>query len=128
MCVWGLWFMVYGFYGLWFYVSLFLYVFMCVGVMLADLMSSSEIFRISFAMHLGEGQDHLADELALGHWQLEKRFKNIPVFITNTAVPAGAALLGFVPCFTATTELLHRHAQPLGQRFHLFEVGHGFAL
>ena len=57
-------------------------------------------------MHLGESQDYFTDELALGHWQLEKRFKNIPILVTNATVPAGTARLNLALNLVTKAELL----------------------
>jgi hypothetical protein len=83
--------------------------------------------RRSFTVNLGEGQDDFANELALGHWELEKRIENISVFIANATVPAGAALFDQAASCAAVTELLDRHPQAFGEGFHFAKVGHRFA-
>ena len=60
-------------------------------------------------VYFGEGQDHFANELALGHRQLEEGLKNIRIFVTNPAVPTGATLFYQMTGCAAVTELLDRH-------------------
>jgi len=36
-------------------------------------------------VYFGKDQDHFADDLSLGRWQLEERFKNIPILVGSQA-------------------------------------------
>lgn len=66
-------------------------------------------------MHLGEGQNHFADEFSLGCWQLEKSVAGLALHIACALVPAFLLLLNRLSDRFTVTQYLWLNFQDIGQ-------------